>query len=447
MQDQGMLAALAAYFGNAGNNPASPLHRILDKAAGVVAGPAIDAYQGMQRVWGANGEEYIPVEDINRTAQNIAEFAAYGSMPGKAAAVRKPAAMPPAETPASAPQAQKVYHLGKVPKGGQFDPAKSSYGGDVFVGGSRFEADNAASYGPRHGARMHELNLSPDARLFDPDNPQHVDAAMQWWDQTIGQKQSPEARKALLGDLRDGEFNSVEPGGSKIYNVNPFIRENFDGYYMREIAGAPKNIGMHNPGHLTHPDGTTFFSNNQNAAGAGQVLNMSHEARIARAKEMGFDTDTTWRHFSDKANDIESFDPNLIGTARPGHSAPAGFHFLKEGNDHLGHHYGSGSVDAYLPANLKDVDAGTQSAAHFFDDNYDALKKLAEESGTPGLRVRGAYGTEQAVVFDPSKIRRTDAAFDPSQGNSGNLLASDPMMAALFALQNMPAYEPTPEDF
>ncbi len=280
--DTSFLAALANYLGDSKNNPARPLHSIMDKAAGVVAGPAIDAYQGMQRVWGENGDQFIPVEDINRTAQNIAEFAAYGTMPGKAGAMRKPAPQPD-PTPAARPS--KVYHYGKVPEGGQFDASKSVYPDTAFTAQTRKDAARSSNYESHPDARMHELNLSPDAQLFDFENPAHVAAAMQWYDGQFGSK-NPKVRADVESSLKVGKYDALEPDpiNAPGYTVNPYLKDNFDGYYATEYAGGPKNIAVHKPGHLKHPDGSTFFSDPMAAA----LLALQNQAQYEPDPDIDF---------------------------------------------------------------------------------------------------------------------------------------------------------------
>lgn len=61
---------------------------------------------------------------------------------------------------------------------------------------------------------------------------------------------------------------------------------------------------------------------------APKALDMSEAARMARAKEMGFDTGTTWYHGT-KA-DISNFDPNALGASTNAPSARRGFFFTKD---------------------------------------------------------------------------------------------------------------------
>lgn len=60
---------------------------------------------------------------------------------------------------------------------------------------------------------------------------------------------------------------------------------------------------------------------------AGRVgkLDMSEPARLARAKEMGFDTGKTWYHGT--SGNIKEFDPGLLGGKTTGPTKELGFHF------------------------------------------------------------------------------------------------------------------------
>ena len=198
-------------------------------------------------------------------------------------------------------------------------------------------------------------------------------------------------------------------------------------------------------------------------------LDMAPEPRLARAREMGFDVDTPLYHGTAKA-DFDSFDPNAV----PQSKKPTGGGFNDRGvfltqqpkvasqyAEMASREIGGGEVMSVyargkllamprpLYNRLQDAmgvvrSGGTLSEVRrvFLEDDlaalgvkWDAEKEhvidAIKRSGFDGIRVpydsrSGHQPAGEVMVFDPKNIRRTDAAFDPSQEGSSKLLAAVP---------------------
>lgn len=185
-------------------------------------------------------------------------------------------------------------------------------------------------------------------------------------------------------------------------------------------------------------------------AKVGNALDVSQAARIARAQEMGFDTSKTWYHGTPQKG-IDAFDATKTGR-QTGDGV-----WLTDSYDYAHHMAGRGGQvhELYLRPG-KSVSANiaeeTQRAIdnNYIDmppgsTNYEKQMAFFGEEG-PDLAVRHmlADGVDSVMlkdfwdlplqqdnlstamfVRDPSNIRSVNAAFDPSQSGSANLLASN----------------------
>jgi hypothetical protein len=183
-------------------------------------------------------------------------------------------------------------------------------------------------------------------------------------------------------------------------------------------------------------------------------LDMSPEARKARAEEMGFDTSRVWYHGTEKGG-FRSFDDAMSGKSS-GHARQVGIFFTESrlnASTYSGAHQ---SVEAAI-SDLEDFDPrydgergiysvyirpGKQKVVDWEGGNWDEgpmgwnvpyETHMAKEQGYDSLRIinvidEGRYGqgygwgNETLVVFDPSNIRSVNAAFDPSEAGSANLM-------------------------
>ena len=178
------------------------------------------------------------------------------------------------------------------------------------------------------------------------------------------------------------------------------------------------------------------------------ALDMAHDARMARAKEMGFDTEKTWYHGSNQTFDaFETADksgdftiPNNLGDnigaffARQQSDAadfganvgeymlrlenPKRFKSQEDFRAFLGQHMG-------LSEDVRDAEGYIVREGQPYYRGRDVL----ESQGHDGVTInRPGYDTASdkpwAIAFHPEQIRSTNAAFDPAKKGSSNLLAS-----------------------
>jgi hypothetical protein len=190
---------------------------------------------------------------------------------------------------------------------------------------------------------------------------------------------------------------------------------------------------------------------------------MDKASRLARAKALGFDPNTVWKH----GTSAGKFDQFELG--KPGASAEIGRPGLTKDVVMLttsGQHAAKyGSVGDYLTRgnflrvnekrnlekwarsegykNAQDAidQYGSIYDAGNLDDTLSHWKRLAQKAGYDGVRLnfgrlksQGKSVGDILQVFDPKNIRSTEAAFDPSLSDSSNLLASNRSQAGLPAL-------------
>ena len=172
-------------------------------------------------------------------------------------------------------------------------------------------------------------------------------------------------------------------------------------------------------------------------------LPMDEAARLARAREMGFDPDQVWYHgspetfdafrrdradvneisgnyFTPSRSEAASYGPNVgayyLGTQRPIRlmvDHESGWRAMDEGD---------ASRLAKAGVDLGELDANRLTRA---------LERLGYDAAEQWDMVNGKPQRMWRTVFDPSNIRRTDAAFDPAQRSSPNLLAADTARSSL----------------
>jgi len=173
-------------------------------------------------------------------------------------------------------------------------------------------------------------------------------------------------------------------------------------------------------------------------------LPMDEASRMQRAREQGFDVDTPLYHGTNKS--FDEFDPSkaVDGTYGRGVYLATDPAWAKEFTG------ASGKVLKVVARQGRqfDIYAPTNSLAKQYSDLYarvgkdptKAIRLLRDgwnreafrqaerdlgqfsDLGFDSLRGVGQQGDE-IVIFDPANIRRTDAAFDPSQSGSSKLLA------------------------
>lgn len=177
--------------------------------------------------------------------------------------------------------------------------------------------------------------------------------------------------------------------------------------------------------------GRTLFS----GAGPTDALPMDEASRMARAKDMGFDTDQTWYHGT--AGDHAELSPSYFGDVSSGDGG--GFWFTKSPSyawEYALNAAGKrgedpriinaflktkkplvvnfdGSGNAIIDGNKMDFYSNGDVIAYARDNGYDSV-----------LWPDGSFTDEAAAtLFDNSQIRDATAAFDKKKAWSGNLLA------------------------
>jgi hypothetical protein len=172
-------------------------------------------------------------------------------------------------------------------------------------------------------------------------------------------------------------------------------------------------------------------------AAVAKGLDMTTEGRMARAVEMGFDVETTYYHGTN--TDIIEFD---VG-------ADAGFRMLGDGiyltdNATKASGYGDRVIPTFVKGRLASNDDLVRIAPKVYRDAPVRLGYSAERSMINNqLTIEGFDGIDagqEILIFDPQNIRSINAAFDPDNAQSSNLLAQsgrlDKQIAAIEALSN-----------
>lgn len=244
-----------------------------------------------------------------------------------------------------------------------------------------------------------------------PAVPGAVTDAMDWM--SSGMNQDPQ------------QFNSASP-------------EQRQGYDKQVIQDALNVSMMAGTGSLA----ATRPANSLGMGGkvASDALDMSHAARMARAKEMGFDTGKTWYHGS--PNKFEEFDPSL--------SDDVGLYFTTDYKTAANYNGPDGVIhEVYLRNNNPYVayaETDGAGSGKFFSESGEILPFETNDEIASFARGRGHTSMEwpqgnlteadnTIAVFDPRNIRSVNAAFDPAKKDSANLLASNPIPMPFFPWQ------------
>ncbi len=232
--------------------------------AKMLAQPAIDIYEIARELSGQRQDKNAPKGHISsKRIQILANAIAGMATAGSGFAAAPAGALRVGLAPRGSRQ---VFHGGSTPIGGKFRRESSNYDGDVFVAQDPDFSEGFTSPSGRNN--FHALTLADDLRLFDFRKEADLQRARKWLDKQRGMKAND--RADMMMRLRKGQYQVMEPhvevngyplAGGDAGTINKFIRENYDGYYMREADGLPAdpNIGIHRPASLFNPDGTTFY--------------------------------------------------------------------------------------------------------------------------------------------------------------------------------------------
>lgn len=188
---------------------------------------------------------------------------------------------------------------------------------------------------------------------------------------------------------------------------------------------------------------------------AGNALDMSQAARMQRAQEMGLDSHTRLYHGT--GDDIQEFDLNIardvegrkkslgLGSGKiylHGDPSSASAFALRAKERGLGRNpnvmplYSTGNYideDEYKKLFMQNSNGVEITSKDLTKKKRDALilatDNQVKDMGFDGIaekyksRDGSVIGYGQVAVFDPSKIRSVNAAFDPAKRNSANLMA------------------------
>lgn len=198
--------------------------------------------------------------------------------------------------------------------------------------------------------------------------------------------------------------------------------------------------------HFRAPEGGSGAAGRAAALGGAQReildaerLDMSHAARMARAKEMGFDTSKVWYHGTKK--DFSEFTlpggRKQAGNYRDGPGEADVAIFLSSdpkvasGYASAGSNKGEGSrvIPAYIRMqNPREINLKGEL---YRDENAELIESSIKR-GHDGIIYTYPDGVKEAVVFDPANIRSVNAAFNPQQSGSAKLI-DDPVVRILDA--------------
>jgi GNAT superfamily N-acetyltransferase len=283
-----------------------------------------------------------------------------------------------------------------------------------------------------------------------------------------------EFRNPMTFDAQGGGWGELNVGGKYMDSdeLAALARSRgHDGLIMKNVVDGPDGVGV--PQATTYAalrrntvksplTGETLFSDTGkpsifgSAAATAGELPMDPASRMARAKEMGFDTDTTWFHGTPEKFDAFSPEQEIwltsdiqtarnFGKDRMGLSSPQ---FGYSASDWSAADKKINVVNAHVRGKILDVDPAAEAALiareigvdppTSWDDVAQILQwgeyqkdiiAEAKSSGYDGIRFNdvsdepSGRGSTHLTVFDPKNIRSVNAAFDPSKSDSANLLA------------------------
>jgi hypothetical protein len=326
----------------------------------------------------------------------------------------------------------------------------------MWMTGSRDDAAKAVanSYADRHYTGNPSAVIPVEGRF---ENPMIVDARGARW------KEIPFEDTRLTADDLASEAVKRGHDGLVVENVKDQMVSYGSEPTIRTIAAL-------RPGTVFDDFGNQLFSNSSKAATPGlaaveanrvaKSLPMDEASRMARAREMGFDTERTYYHGTPKAG-FENFKDIAYFTGNP---ELANIYADKRASA-LNPKIDENAPRGVYPVHLTDRNRlvvsdrrvgpdGSPRGSGWYPDNLQVALGLTNEdlkAAGGGSRVRRLYeiardrghdiveirdmmdlgGTQtQYVALDPRNIRSVNAAFDPDQIDSANLLAANSSKAS-----------------
>jgi hypothetical protein len=262
--------------------------------------------------------------------------------------------------------------------------------------------------------------------VFFSTNPEMANVYSQLSAKDAGRRGLEEAPSVIPADLNFLNTMRSERGGAPVSDIQRALEGGHDSIDMGDgVYIALKRGTVKSP--LT---GGTLFSDNKPSifggalATAGEqprVLPMDQASRMARAKEMGFDTDTPLYHGTRNSDGVfDSFKPSQYG------SLGEGVYLTSDASTASGYAMPQGSVypafakGPYMPWDeYKSIPRALPGES--VSGSMDRMKQEIQSRGYTGVQHDG-LGT--VAVLDPSNIRSVNAAFDPAKADSANLLYS-----------------------
>jgi len=180
------------------------------------------------------------------------------------------------------------------------------------------------------------------------------------------------------------------------------------------------------------------------SSAAGSDLDMSQAARMQRARDMGFDTETILYHGTPEG--LDAFDLNKAGNNTGSMASDVKAVFMSpdpvEANNYafgyLGDPIDGGRVmPLYVRGKIKRLEYS--EPVHLWKTVREEGIRKARMEGFDGIEwanvrdgdAHGQSPTTVTAVFDPTNIRSVNAAFDPAKSSSSNLMAADPFAGAM----------------
>jgi hypothetical protein len=279
----------------------------------------------------------------------------------------------------------------------------------------------AAGYdNPADAVADHAKYVKDLAAMRKKGVPAHLDRAAQqsaaedWYKRLAGEEEARAIQKRM--DLTPEERDA-----------RPF-RMDFETPVERQILRFNSDYSESSP---FSPRGAEAPS----GANSPDSLPMDEASRLARAREMGFDTDAPLYHGTN-APQFDQFDLSKMGSGTDWGFFGPGVYLAPNAGEaaRYGKNVGEYYVRGKLAADADASDAWKQAKAEGASDIKARVNEILAERGFSGRDVdgvkSGSFGSE-AVVFDPKNIRSKYAAFDPAKSDSPFLLAADQAKASL----------------
>tara|TARA_R110002095_G_scaffold197339_1_gene176390 strand:- start:1456 stop:12243 length:10788 start_codon:yes stop_codon:yes gene_type:complete len=155
-------------------------------------------------------------------------------------------------------------------------------------------------------------------------------------------------------------------------------------------------------------------------AAKAKGLDMSKEARMQRARDMGFDTDRVYYHGTKSSSEIDSLRTSQDGMLGKGVYITDDIG-KAEKYAGMGMRYSDGG--SVYPLYIKDGEIWDVADKGFPRDEFQGTNDDVVDE----LSQRGFIGIKdgkETVLFDPANIRSVNAAFDPDEADSSNLMYS-----------------------